>query len=319
MEKEHTTIGLDNPVFAGRLRAYEDEPEEVVPAHRAAPTLVVTAPVSEIPKAKAVQQPKVETETVAEVNVATASVQKQPLQFYFDDIDNSKPQKRKVHFLNRRKYKYISNSLVFLALILLSFGIYVAVSGMRLTKNIQNGYVNAQAVNKQEETPSPDEKQPTPEDISKYVVAPDKPRFIKIDKFGLKGRIKPVGVNKKGQLAAPDNVHDAGWYTDSAKPNTVGGTSVFDGHVSGTTQHGVFYDLNKVVNGDIITVERGDGTNLQYKVLAKEVLDADKVDMAKVLVSKNQAKPGLNLITCAGDVRGNSYSQRLVVYTELVK
>lgn len=318
MEKEHTTIGLDNPVFAGRLRAYEDEPYEVVSPHRTAPTLVVTAPVSEVPKAKVVHQPKLEAAIEAEEAIP-APVQAQPLQFYFDDIDNSRPQKRKIHFLNRRKYRFVSNSLVFFALLLLSFGIYVAVSGMRLTKNIQNGYVNAQAADKQEETPPPEEKQPTPEDISTYAVAPDMPRYIKIDKFGVKSRVRQVGINKKNQLTAPGNVHDAGWYTDSTKPGSVGGASLIDGHVSGTSQHGVFYELKKVQNGDIITIERGDGTNVNYKVIAQETTDADKVDMAKTLVNKNPAKQGLNLITCTGEVRGNSYSQRLVVYTEIVK
>lgn len=297
MTKERTYIGLDNPIFAGRLRGFEaDEtrlPKPVVPTK--APEKVQKPVEAAAPEA--IQPKRVE-----------------PIKFYFDDIENSKPKSYKQSFRFSRRYKFVSNSLIFLALILLSFGVYVAVSGMKLNKNIQGAHASAQATKEK-----PDETQPTTEDLNTYTVAPDMPRFIYLDKFNEKGRVRHLGTNSKGAMQAPNNVFDAGWYNQSAKPGSAGGASVIAGHVSGLTRPGVFHNLKRLNQGDTITIERGDGSLLKYAVVATEVYDADKVDMNKVMVSHDTAKHGLNLITCTGQYQGTTYTQRLVVYTELVQ
>lgn len=60
--------------------------------------------------------------------------------------------------------------------------------------------------------------------------------------------------------------------------------------------------LNKLVSGDKVKVTRGDGQEFVYVVKTVETVDDEDVDMAKLLVSADTAKPGLSLITCAGDV-----------------
>lgn len=296
MTEERNLIGLDNPIFAGRLRGFEtDEVRQ--------------------PKSVSVaeSQQKVQKPVKATTPEAVQPKRIEPIKFYFDDIENTKPKTYKHSFRFSRRYKYVSNSLILLALILLVFGVYVAVSGMKLNKNIQGARVSAQASEEK-----PDETQPTPEDLNKYTVAPDMPRFIYLDKFNEKGRVRHLGVNSKGAMQAPNNVFDTGWYKESAKPGNVGGASVIAGHVSGLTRPGVFHNLKRMNQGDTITIERGDGTLLKYKVVATEVYDADKVDMNKAMVSYDTAKHGLNLITCTGQYQGTTYTQRLVVYTELV-
>lgn len=167
-----------------------------------------------------------------------------------------------------------------------------------------------------EEDAPPDETEPTPQGYSAYQVAPDLPRYMRIDKIGLSARIQRIGMNAKGELKAPANIYNVGWYENSAKPGDVGGASLFDAHVHGPTKPGAFYKLKNVSNGDVIEVERGDGQVISFKVVSKESVPTAQVDMAKALVSADTSKAGLTLITCDGkyNYQTDDYENRLVVY-----
>jgi len=125
-----------------------------------------------------------------------------------------------------------------------------------------------------------------------------------------------MSLTSNNAIQAPQNVHDAGWFTGSAKPGQPG-ASVIDGHVANWATKSVFHDLKNVRSGDTITIERGDGTRLQYKVVELKSYPANDVDMQAVMTPITPTKPGLNLITCDGKVvRGNEFDRRLVVFTE---
>lgn len=153
--------------------------------------------------------------------------------------------------------------------------------------------------------------------VEKYTVSAALPRILSIEKFGIKARIVKLGIRANNQLAAPNNIYDTGWYDASSKPGEAG-AMVIDGHVSGPTKHGVFYNLNKLVPGDKVSVQNGAGKTYTYKVIKKATYAADKVDMAAVLTPVTLGKPGLNLITCGGviDRATNHYKDRTVVFTE---
>ncbi len=167
-------------------------------------------------------------------------------------------------------------------------------------------------------TANADEKKPAPDSISSYKVAADLPRVISIEKIKVKSRVLALGVKSNNELKAPVNIYDTGWYLESAKPGAPG-AMLLDGHVTGPTQKGIFYDLKKLVAGDIITIERGDGKTFDYKVVSSKVYNKDKVDMAAALTPIEAGKPGLNLITCAGSFNAQSdqYEDRLVVFASL--
>ena len=149
-----------------------------------------------------------------------------------------------------------------------------------------------------------------------YRVAPDAPRYIYIDKISVKAMVKPMNLTKDNVIEAPANVHDAGWFTQSAKPGQ-SGAMVVDGHVANWATTSVFHNLKNLRTGDLITIERGDGAKLDYRVARAESYPANKVDMQSVLAPVNANKPGLNLITCDGKVvKGNEFDKRLVVYAE---
>ena len=82
----------------------------------------------------------------------------------------------------------------------------------------------------------------------------------------------------------------------------------------------MFYGLKNLVPGDTIQVERYDGGLFTYKVVKTQVYPANKVDMSAAMTPVNPAKPGLNLISCTGDVIPNTseFNERIIVFAEQV-
>lgn len=155
--------------------------------------------------------------------------------------------------------------------------------------------------------------------LSKYVVAPDLPRALYIDKLDVAARILPMSVNAAGSIQAPVNIYDAGWYTGSVKPGETGAVFI-DGHASGPTRQGLFAYLDTLQEGDTLRLEKGDGTELNYKVVHTEVVPLSDIDMKKVLLPNNGVTKGLNLMTCTGKwlPKENTYDHRVVIYTQQI-
>lgn len=163
---------------------------------------------------------------------------------------------------------------------------------------------------------APSAKKPTKTAVETYNVAADLPKFISIPAINVaKARVVQLGVTKSNQIATPSNIYDAGWYNGSAKPGAPGAMFIF-GHVSSWQANGVFFDLKKLKKGDIVTITRGDNKTFTYTVASSKIYPADKVDMKTVLAPTDSSKPGLNLMTCTGQViKGTSeFNERLVVF-----
>lgn len=164
----------------------------------------------------------------------------------------------------------------------------------------------------------PSEHKPTSEDISTYLVAPEYPRYLKIPSIHVETRIRRLGLDSKGAISTPNNINDAGWYDASVKPGDKDGASIIEGHVAGPTQHGVFWDLNKLVYGDKIEIDKGSGVAIMYSVTKIEKVPANQLDMNKYLASEVSGKHDLKLITAAGKYNNidGVYNMRLVVYAD---
>ena len=148
-----------------------------------------------------------------------------------------------------------------------------------------------------------DETVPTGEDLQSYVVSGDRPRFLSIEKLGVKNsRIIAVGVKANGELGTPTNIFDVGWYESSGKPGE-GKTMVIDGHNGGPHVHGVFKDLPNLASGDIIRIERGDGTIFEYTVVENKTVALSEADdyMKTAFRTPVEGKESLTLISCTGD------------------
>ncbi len=170
-----------------------------------------------------------------------------------------------------------------------------------------------QAAEGTDEKPLPDTS------LKNYHVAASLPRALYISKLGIAARILPMGVNPDGSVQAPLGIYDSGWYNGSVQPGEIGAVFI-DGHASGPTRQGLFGNLFKLVVGDTLQVEKGDGTRLTYKVVHTDVVDKDKVDMKSMLLPYGKALRALNLMTCAGTwvQNGKTLSQRVLVYTEQI-
>jgi sortase (surface protein transpeptidase) len=162
---------------------------------------------------------------------------------------------------------------------------------------------------------APSTIKPTADTISSYQVPPDSPRYLTIPKLGVYARVLSVGLTSQGALSTPGDVYDTAWYNQSAKPGQPGAILI-DGHISSWTTNGVFYNLKSLLPGDQIKVERGDGSMFNYKVAKVQTYSADNVNMTEVVNPIDPSSPGLNLISCSGDVipGTNEFSERIVVF-----
>lgn len=148
-----------------------------------------------------------------------------------------------------------------------------------------------------------DETQPTETEVVEYTVAPDRPRYLTIERLGIRNaRILPMGVNVSGELDTPRNIFDVGWYEGSSKPGQ-GGTMIIDGHNGGPHVHGVFKQLPDLVEGDIIQIERGDGTIFKYKVVENNAISLNDSNeyMSTAAKSPVLSKESVTLISCTGE------------------
>ena len=240
---------------------------------------------------------------------------------------NAQPQLDNQSKLSLFKSKYLSINF-FKNYALYGMAIFIFLIGLvAVFRSLMVDHKIAQVVSAQESKNSDnddqsaadvDEQKPSTDKIASYSVAPDMPKLITIDKLGIRSRIRQLNTKPDGSLDAPKNIHDSGWYTQSAKPGSPGGASIIDGHVSGPTQKGVFYKIETLSPGDLIVVELGNGTKVEYSVVKTEVEKADTLNMSKLLLPVVQGKAGLNLITCTGkfDSKTQKYEDRGIVYAQ---
>ena len=223
--------------------------------------------------------------------------------------------------VRRRRSSLKSRLLSGMAIMLFIFGVGVGLSGLRsnhkVEAQVQHLSQQTSAVAGAETTTTtdvPSENKPSGS-LSSYHVAASLPRALTIAKLGVQARILRTTAKANNELGTPPNIFDTAWYDGSAKPGEAGAVLI-DGHVSGPTRHGVFYDLKKLKPGDKIQVERGDGKTYTYSVVTAKVYDASNVDMAAAVNPVTAGKAGLNLMTCTGQVdsSGNHFKQRLIVF-----
>jgi sortase (surface protein transpeptidase) len=295
---EQMHIGLDNPVFRGRLRQpASSRPQHTVSAPRRNYLINDYAvPVQKTQSSRPVPDAVPVSDFTASAIEAILSVKKK-----------------------RTGYSKGQWAMFGLAALVLSVGLAVSFQGFQTNKHAaaQVSALSKAAANSEAAVPT--NVKPGSESVGAYTVAPDLPRYLKIPKLGVMARVRQVGLTGSGALDTPSNVYDAAWYSGSAKPGQ-SGASVIDGHVSSWNTKGVFYGLKKLQPGDSIQVVRGDGAVLNYQVVRTQVYGSDNVDMKAAMMPVNASRPGLNLITCTGQViKGTSqFNQRLIVYTEQV-
>lgn len=144
------------------------------------------------------------------------------------------------------------------------------------------------------------------------------PIRIKIPSIHVDAPIQNVGIDAAGQMQAPSNGTNVAWYQDGTKPGQ-SGNAVFAGHLDTfTSRYGVFMSLAKISNGADVYVTDEQQKTYHFRVVRKVAYGYRDAPIDEIFGAS--ATPHLNLITCSGvwDSRAHSYTQRTVVYTELV-
>lgn len=149
---------------------------------------------------------------------------------------------------------------------------------------------------------------------------PGKPVRLIIPSIGVDANIQSVGLGWKdtGNMGVPTNFTDVAWYKDGPLPG-MPGSAVIDGHLDGkSVAQAVFYNLDKLLPGDLVEVVDAQGTILQFRVVDTKYYAYDATTTEIFAGDASVAR--LNLITCAGDWMKSAklYDKRIVVFTELV-
>ena len=201
---------------------------------------------------------------------------------------------------------------------LIALGLLILVSGLfkGYSQYTENKHIEKQNMIRGISPPST--KKISSNEFSSYTVPANKPRYIFIPSINVKAIVRPLGLTNNNQIQSPANVYDAGWFNKSSLPGK-SGAMLIDGHISSWTSKGIFYNLKLLKNGQTIIVEEGNGIKINYKVIQSKTYNASSVDMQALLNPVNPNKPGLNLITCTGNViKGTSeFNKRLVISAEL--
>lgn len=144
------------------------------------------------------------------------------------------------------------------------------------------------------------------------------PWRIRIPSLGVEAPIQKVGLTRTGNMGVPSKYNEVGWLKTSAQPGEPG-NAVIAGHLNGGPNvPAVFEKLHKLQVGDYIYVESDGTKTLSFRVTDTHSYNTDKAPYEKIFGPTTREH--LNLITCDGawDKAKQDYSQRRVVFSQLV-
>jgi len=185
-------------------------------------------------------------------------------------------------------------------------------------------------------TPAPAESPPVPAESppvaaeSPPAVSPDAgdwpdvpplsasaPVRVTIPVLGVTSSVIDLGLAGDGSMELPPGAYPVGWYDRSPTPGQIG-PAVIVGHVDWGDDHGAFYGLRAMRPGDLIMVDRADGTTATFRVGRVERHAKDDFPTGEVYGDVGWS--ALRLITCGGrfDKKTGDYEDNIIVFARLV-
>lgn len=127
--------------------------------------------------------------------------------------------------------------------------------------------------------------------------------------------VTPMGLSDEGTINPPAGVVQ--WYDKSVVPGEKG-ISVIAGHVEYDGPD-VFYDLDELDKGDVVTIAYGDGSTQRFKVYAEESVSKKELQTDGRVWGTSDT-PVLALITCDGnsEVVNRHHTDNYVVWAKPV-
>jgi LPXTG-site transpeptidase (sortase) family protein len=139
------------------------------------------------------------------------------------------------------------------------------------------------------------------------------PVRLELPSLGVRAAVRPVGVDRAGELEVPEDVAEVGWYRFGPRPGDAG-SAVLSGHINSAEQGpGAFVGLSKLKVGDPVTVTTGDGKTRRYRVTATKEWPKSEVPLDTLFDRSGPAR--LTLVTCGGGFREDvrSYKDNIAV------
>jgi hypothetical protein len=144
---------------------------------------------------------------------------------------------------------------------------------------------------------------------------PAAPVRLRIDRIGVDHPIVPVGLETDGTMEIPEDVQEIGWYDPGVRPGE-NGSAVLSGHVDSRAQgRGAFFELGRVDVDDLVVVTTRDGSEQQWRVVARTRYPKDELPVEELFVWGGDEQR-LVLITCGGDFDRSTrhYTDNVVVH-----
>ncbi|MGH2616455.1 MAG: class F sortase [Thermomicrobiales bacterium] len=153
------------------------------------------------------------------------------------------------------------------------------------------------------------------------VVAGVAPIALQVDKFGIDAPIE-LGAVVDGIMQDPSGPWVVSWYDGLGKIGE-GGNVIVAGHVDYyTVGPAVFWDVGKLVPGDVIRLIGEDGQSYEYAVEWLEYYDAASLtpEIIQTDIVGDTGQESLTIITCGGvfDPATAQYNERWVLRANLI-
>lgn len=158
---------------------------------------------------------------------------------------------------------------------------------------------------------------PGPLSARSAVVSGALPLAVDVPSVGIATSLIRLHVAADGALEAPGSFGVAGWWAEGAEPGKVG-PAVLVGHVDSKTGPAVFYRLDDVKPGAMVSVTRSDHSVVRFAVDRVRQFPKDRFPAEEVYGPTSTAT--LRLITCGGrfNRRRGEYDDNVVVFAHLV-
>lgn len=139
------------------------------------------------------------------------------------------------------------------------------------------------------------------------------PGRVVVPSIGVDSPLVGLRRQRDGTLEVPKDFAVAGWYRAGVRPGDTG-PAVLVGHVDSYVGPAVFFRLHDLREGDRITIDRTDGSQVVFAVYAVEGVSKQAFPTDRVY--GDTPGPELRLLTCSGrfDPRTKHYEDNTVVY-----
>ena len=149
------------------------------------------------------------------------------------------------------------------------------------------------------------------------ILAESKPVQLRIPNLQLDAPVIELGLEENNEIEVPKKYDVVGWYKYGPTPGELG-PAVILGHVAAEVGPGVFGYLRLLEPGDLVEVDREDGSTAIFRVDKLESYPQNTFPTS--LVYGDLDYSGLRLITCTGkfNEEDKTFDMNLIVFASLI-